>query len=174
MYSTRIFSDIIECLGHRNSSIRAKAEKMSEFVYEYDRKADGELGQMAKSIIKKRFENYNRLWLNTVFGSAGGGGGGGGPGSSSSGIGGTGGVNMSNNSLYGSYSGDISVNTVASNARGGGGGPGQSDYGPSSYDRLPTSQEMLHSAKYLNDKVRCRHCKGGVVSDMCCLFVLFV
>lgn len=30
MYNTRIFSDIIECLGHRNGAIRAQAEKMSE------------------------------------------------------------------------------------------------------------------------------------------------
>lgn len=134
MYSTRIFSDIIECLSHRNSAIRAKAEKMSEFVYEYDRKADGELGQMAKSIIKKRFENYNRMWLNTVFGSTGG------PASSSGG-----GVNSSNNSLYGSYSGDT---VGGGNYRG-----GPEDYGPSSYDRLPTSTEMMNSAKFLHDKV---------------------
>ena len=30
MYSTRIFSDIIECLTHRSSAVRMKAEQMSE------------------------------------------------------------------------------------------------------------------------------------------------
>jgi hypothetical protein len=69
MYSTRVFADIIECLSHRNSAIRNKAEKMSEFVFEYDRKSDGELGQLAKSIIRKKFENYNKVWLQTVIGN---------------------------------------------------------------------------------------------------------
>jgi hypothetical protein len=30
MYSTRIFSDIIECLTHRNAAVRMKAEQMSD------------------------------------------------------------------------------------------------------------------------------------------------
>ncbi len=31
MYSTRLFADIIDCLTHRSSAIRAQAELMSEF-----------------------------------------------------------------------------------------------------------------------------------------------
>jgi hypothetical protein len=31
MYNTRIFTDIIECLSHRNAAVRHIAEKMSEF-----------------------------------------------------------------------------------------------------------------------------------------------
>jgi hypothetical protein len=31
MYSTRVFTDIIDCLTHRSAAVRAKAEQMSEF-----------------------------------------------------------------------------------------------------------------------------------------------
>jgi hypothetical protein len=67
MYSTRIFADIIECLTHRQPAIRSIAEQMSDIVLEYDRKDNGELGALAKSILKKRFENYNRVWLQAVM-----------------------------------------------------------------------------------------------------------
>lgn len=66
MYSTRLFADIIDCLTHRSASIRSCAEKMSEFVLEYDRKNDGTLGQLGKQVIKKRFESYNKAWLANV------------------------------------------------------------------------------------------------------------
>jgi hypothetical protein len=143
MYSTRIFSDIVECLSHRNSAIRNKSEKMSEFILEYDRKVDGELGQLAKSIIRKRFENYNKLWLTNAIGSN----------YNSAG--------PSNSSVYGlvngSYSGDLSLNTLGSNSGGGGGNRFSPDGGGimmmNNGDRLPTSQEMMNGAKFLNEKV---------------------
>jgi hypothetical protein len=144
MYSTRIFSDIVECLSHRNSAIRNKSEKMSEFILEYDRKADGELGQLAKSIIRKRFENYNKPWLTNVIGS------------NYSAITG---AEPSSSSLYGlvngSFSGDLSLNTLGSNN--GGGNRFSPDGGimmMNNGDRLPSSQEMMNGAKYLNEKVK--------------------
>jgi len=69
MYSTRIFADIIECLTNRQPALRSMAERMSDIVLEYDRKENGELGALAKSILKKRFENYNRVWLQAVMSS---------------------------------------------------------------------------------------------------------
>lgn len=75
MYSTRIFSDIIECLTHRSTAIRSKAEIMSEIVLEYDRKPTGELGQLGKQVLKKRFESFNKVWLANFNESQGGGGG---------------------------------------------------------------------------------------------------
>ncbi len=152
MYSTRIFSDIVECLSHRNAAVRNKAEKMSDIgkedklisspflltalfapfsctVLEYDRKDDGELGTLAKTIVKKRFENYNKVWLQTVFFNGADGLGTGASSQAGAGV----------NHLY--YAQD---------------GPGGVMH-DTSYDRLPTSQEheidMTSSAKYFNEKV---------------------
>lgn len=77
MYSTRIFSDIIECLTHRSTVIRSKAEVMSDIVLEYDRKNTGEMGQLGKQVLKKRFESYNKVWLANVVESGNNGYGGG-------------------------------------------------------------------------------------------------
>jgi hypothetical protein len=75
MYNTRIFADIIESLTHRSAAVRAMAEKMSVFVLEHDRKADGSVGQLGKQVIKRRFESYNKVWLaNTQYEMSGGGG----------------------------------------------------------------------------------------------------
>ena len=79
MYSTRIVVDIIECLSDPSAAVRACADEVTELVLEYDRKDDGELGQLGLQIRKKRFEGYNNRWLaqfdmlNGGTGQAGGG-----------------------------------------------------------------------------------------------------
>lgn len=35
-------------------------------VYEFDRKSNGEPGQLGREIIRKRFESYNKVWLTNV------------------------------------------------------------------------------------------------------------
>jgi len=67
MYSTRIVVDIIECLGHRNFAVRSKADKLTDIILEFDRKSNGEPGQLGMEIIRKRFESYNKIWLNTMM-----------------------------------------------------------------------------------------------------------
>lgn len=74
MYSTRIVVDMIECLSHPNSAVRAAADGVTDLVQELDRKMDGELGQLGTQIRKKRFEGYNQQWLlafDLVSGGAG-------------------------------------------------------------------------------------------------------
>lgn len=74
MYSTRIVVDMIECLSHPNSAVRAAADDVTDLVQELDRKMDGELGQLGTQIRKKRFEGYNQPWLvafDLVNGGAG-------------------------------------------------------------------------------------------------------
>lgn len=68
LFNTRIFADLVDCLDHRNAAVRAKAEQMSDIVLEYDRKPSGELGAMGTQIIKRRFETYNKGWLNAMGG----------------------------------------------------------------------------------------------------------
>ena len=63
MYSTRIVSDIIECLSHKNSHVRKAADDILEFVLEQDRQENGELGRLGAQIKKKRFESFNRQYL---------------------------------------------------------------------------------------------------------------
>lgn len=63
MYSTRIVVDIIESLQHRNQYVRDKADKLIDIIFEFDRKSNGEPGQLGKEIIRKRFETYNKVWL---------------------------------------------------------------------------------------------------------------
>ena len=63
MYSTRIVSDIIECLSHKNGKVREAADSILEFVLEQDRQEDGELGRLGTQIKKKRFESFNRQYL---------------------------------------------------------------------------------------------------------------
>merc|ERR1711871_312931 len=63
MYSTRIVSDIIECLVHKNGRVRKAADSILEFVLEQDRQDNGELGRLGTQIKKKRFESYNRQYL---------------------------------------------------------------------------------------------------------------
>ena len=67
MYSTRIVVDIIDCLSHRSQAIRMKAEKMSDIVLENDRKPNGEIGPMGKEVVRKRFDSYNKMWINNVL-----------------------------------------------------------------------------------------------------------
>lgn len=66
MYSTRVVVDVIECLNHRNSAVRSKADKITELVLEFDRNVNGEPGQLGGEIIRKRFESYNRVWIQAV------------------------------------------------------------------------------------------------------------
>jgi hypothetical protein len=93
MYSTRIVVDIIECLNHRNAAVRRKAEVMCDLgkllqrpslrlydrlimsprcrcgcyvVLEFDRGADGQLGNLGKKILQKKFQSYNKEWLQAV------------------------------------------------------------------------------------------------------------
>jgi len=63
MYSTRIVSDIIECLTHKNTAVRKAADSILEFVLEQDRQENGELGRLGAQIKKKRFESYNSQYL---------------------------------------------------------------------------------------------------------------
>lgn len=35
-------------------------------MLEYDRKADGSLGQLGKQVVKRRFESFNQTWLAQV------------------------------------------------------------------------------------------------------------
>lgn len=68
LYNTRIFADIVDCLDHRNPAVRAKAEEMSSIVLEFDRKPTGEFGAMGNQILKRRFETYNKAWLQSMGG----------------------------------------------------------------------------------------------------------
>lgn len=63
MYSTRIVSDLIESLGHRNAQVRKAADQVLEIVLELDRQPTGQLGKLGMQIRKKRFESYNQAWL---------------------------------------------------------------------------------------------------------------
>ncbi len=66
MYSTRVVVDVLECLNHRNPAVRGKADKITELVLEFDRNNSGEPGQLGSEIIRKRFESYNRIWIQAV------------------------------------------------------------------------------------------------------------
>lgn len=68
LYETRIFADLIDCLDHKNAAVREKADQMSEIVFEYDRQPDGTLGKLANQILKRRFETFNKAWLNAMGG----------------------------------------------------------------------------------------------------------
>lgn len=63
MYSTRIVSDIIECLTHKSAAVRSAADSILEFVLEQDRQETGGLGRLGSQIKKKRYESYNSSFL---------------------------------------------------------------------------------------------------------------
>lgn len=58
MYSTRIVVDIIECLGHKSEAVQQKAAQMCEIVLEFDRDKTGEIGNLGRKILQKKFERY--------------------------------------------------------------------------------------------------------------------
>lgn len=66
MYDTRAVVDMMECLSHRNSAVRAAAEKGTEIVLELDRKPTGELGPLGIQIRKRRFQSYNAQYLDAI------------------------------------------------------------------------------------------------------------
>ena len=66
MYSTRIVSDIIECLTHKNTAVRKAADNILEFVLEQDRQENGDLGRLGTQIKKKRFESFNSEFLGQI------------------------------------------------------------------------------------------------------------
>jgi hypothetical protein len=39
---------------------------LSSTVLEFDRGADGELGNLGRKILQKKFESYNKAWLGAV------------------------------------------------------------------------------------------------------------
>jgi len=63
MYSTRIVVDIIECLHHKHPVVREKADEITELIFELDRLPSGAPGNLGSEIVKKRFESYNRVWI---------------------------------------------------------------------------------------------------------------
>eukprot|EP01035_Chromulina_nebulosa_P019979 gene19979-25948_t len=65
LYSTRIVVEIIDSLSHKKAVIRTNAEKFCDLVLEFDRQTKGQLGQLGQLILKKRFESYNDMWLQS-------------------------------------------------------------------------------------------------------------
>lgn len=68
MYNTRVVTNMIECLGHRNAAVRNAADAATELVLELDRRDGGALGALGAQIRKKRFEGYNQMWLSQMGG----------------------------------------------------------------------------------------------------------
>ena len=63
LYNSRVLLDVMDCLENENPVIATRADACLDLVCEHDRQADGDFGDLGSQVRKRRFQSFNKAYL---------------------------------------------------------------------------------------------------------------
>ena len=63
LYNSRVLVDVMDCLEHASPCVARRADACLDVVCEHDRTASGDLGELGSQVRKRRFQSFNKEYL---------------------------------------------------------------------------------------------------------------